>query len=102
MWQAIKWPLRKALLGLYIAIQAVRRHKLVTLVVSAMLIGLIVTTLIVRQLTLTGSTALAIEKPSLPAIPVQCDSLPARPGHLQCAGDVGQPRHGRAREEQQH
>ncbi len=69
VWQAIKWPLRKALLGLYIAIQAVRRHKLVTLVVSALLIGLIVTALIVRQLTLSGTTALAIEKPSLPAIP---------------------------------
>jgi hypothetical protein len=70
VWQAIKWPLRKALLGIYIGAQAARRHKIVALVVSALLVALIATALIVRQLTLPGPPALGIEKPaSLPAIP---------------------------------
>ncbi len=69
VWQAIKWPLRKALLGVYIGIQAARRHKVVALVVSALLIALIATALIVRQLTLPGPPALAIDRPGLPAIP---------------------------------
>lgn len=70
LWRTIKWPLRKALLGAYMSIQAARRHKVVALVVSALLIALIATALIVRQLTLPAPPALAIEKlTNLPAIP---------------------------------
>ncbi len=69
VWQAIKWPLRKALLGIYIGIQAARRRKAVALVVSALLIGLIATAVIVRQLTLPAASGVAIDQPGLPSIP---------------------------------
>jgi hypothetical protein len=68
VWRAIKWPLRKTLLAIYLALQAARRHKLVAVVVSALLIGLIATALVVRQLTLPGPPALAIDQPGLPPI----------------------------------
>jgi hypothetical protein len=57
VWQAIKWPIRKLLLGVYYLIQAARRHKAVALVVSILLIGLIAAGVTIRQLTLPPQQA---------------------------------------------
>ena len=69
VWEAVKWPLRKALLGVYFGLRAVRRHKIVSLVVSALLIALVGSGVLVYQLTRPGPPALTIERPGLPAIP---------------------------------
>lgn len=69
VWEGFKWPLRKALLGVYLGVQAARRHKRVALVVTVLLIGLIATGVVVRQLTLPGPPPLTIERPGLPALP---------------------------------
>jgi hypothetical protein len=69
VWEAIKWPLRKALLGIYLGVQLVRRHKLIALVTVALLIALIGAGVLVRQLTLPGPPPLTIERAGLPKLP---------------------------------
>jgi hypothetical protein len=51
IWQAIKWPIRKALLGLYYAIQTTRRHKVIALALVVLLVALVGSGVAVYQLT---------------------------------------------------
>jgi hypothetical protein len=51
VWQAVKWPIRKLLLGIYYIVQAARRHKLFALVVAVALVALLGAGVAVRQLT---------------------------------------------------
>jgi hypothetical protein len=51
VWQAVKWPIRKLLLGIYYLVQAARRHKVFALVVVVVLVALIGAGIAVRQLT---------------------------------------------------
>lgn len=69
VWQGIKWPLRKALLGAYDLTEAVRRHKRVTLVICALLLALIATGVGVYQLTRPAPPPVTIEQPTLPQLP---------------------------------
>jgi hypothetical protein len=69
VWEAIKWPLRKALLGIYLGIQAARRHKLITLGVVVLLVALIGAGGVVYELTALAPPKVTIERPDLPALP---------------------------------
>lgn len=69
VWQGIKWPLRKALLGAYLAVEVIRRHKREALVVGALLLALFVTGAVVYQVTRPAPPRVAVEKPALPSLP---------------------------------
>lgn len=67
VWEAVKWPLRKALLGVYLAAQAARRRPVIALVVLVALLALLGAGLVVHQM--TAPPTVTIEQPSLPSLP---------------------------------
>lgn len=69
VWRAIKWPLRKLLLGIYLVGEATRKHKREAFIVLALLLALIVTGGVVYQVTRPAPPPVAIDQPALPALP---------------------------------
>ncbi len=69
VWRAIKWPLRKLLLGIYLVGEATRKHKREAIVVGVLLLALIVTGGVVYQATRPAPPPVAIDQPTLPALP---------------------------------
>lgn len=51
VWEAIKWPIRKLLLGLYYLVQAIRRNTVFALVVIVVLVALVGAGVAVHQMT---------------------------------------------------
>lgn len=69
VWQAIKWPLRKALLGIYLALEAARRHKREAFVVGGLLLALVITGGVVYAATRPAPPPVTVERSTLPALP---------------------------------
>jgi hypothetical protein len=69
VWQGIKWPLRKALLGIYMLGEAIRKHKREAMVIGALLLALIVTGAVVYQVTRPAPPRVAVEQPNPPPLP---------------------------------
>ena len=68
-WQAVKWPLRKLLLGIYLVIEASRKHRREAAIVGALLLVLLVTGVVVYQVTRPAPPPVTVERSSLPALP---------------------------------
>lgn len=68
-WQGVKWPLRKLLLGIYLVIEATRRHRREAMVVGALLLALLITGGVVYQVTRPAPPPVTVERSTLPALP---------------------------------
>jgi len=69
VWQAIKWPLRKLLLGIYLLLEVMRKHKREATIVGVLLLALVITGGVVYQVTRPAPPPVTVERSSLPALP---------------------------------
>lgn len=68
-WKAIKWPLRKLLLGIYLLLEVMRKHKREATVVGVLLLALVITGGVVYQATRPAPPPVTVERSSMPALP---------------------------------
>jgi hypothetical protein len=70
LWRCVKWPLRKLLLGAYLAGDAIRRRPLAALAVGALALAALITSTAVIVATRTPATpTVTVAQPALPPLP---------------------------------
>lgn len=73
VWQAVKWPLRKLLLGVYMAAETIRAQPRKALAITAIILAVLVVGGIASQTqrltTHTTAPLVAVQQPGLPALP---------------------------------